>query len=98
MSTNRSVMDVNDEEIIQGCINKDIEYMDSTIENAVLMNGNLEEPSKRPKIRNEIYIKFNNYEFEQFLKKYLEPKNKVKGIVKTIIPNRLKIIVRRIKR
>jgi len=77
---------------------KDIEYMDSTIENAVLMNGNLEEPSKRPKIRNEIYIKFNNYEFEQFLKKYLEPKNKVKGIVKTIIPNRLKIIVRRIKR
>ena len=35
MSTNRSVMDVNDEEIIQGCINKDIEYMEILYEKYV---------------------------------------------------------------
>ena len=76
-------------------IKKHIEYREYKEEQVTKFNGNLKHPTLRPRDRNIIYKKLNELPFEIYAKKYLSNKNKIKYILKDIMPKNIKILYKK---
>lgn len=72
-----------------------IEYRQYNEEQVIKFNGNLMYSTIRPKNRDIIYRKLDEIPFEEYSKKYLENKNKLKYILKGIIPKQLKMLYKK---
>lgn len=67
-----------------------------TVREATEYNLNLKEPTHRDKFRDEIYIKLEEMDFEEYSKKYLLPKGKkIKAYMKNSIPLSLKLLYKK---
>lgn len=69
------------------------DYIQSSFDKAVKHNENLRKPSTRPALRDSIYEGFATN--ETYIDDKLKVKNSVKKIIKTLIPNDFKMLLRR---
>lgn len=73
-------------------IKSQIIYESATEDEAIMFNGNLKNPTKRPEIRNSIYKGINE---ENFIVKKLVVKKNIKIILKNMMPRFIKKIYKR---
>lgn len=73
-------------------ISENIEIKEYTQDQATKYNLNLVQPTKRPEDRDIIYKQLDEINFDEYSKKYLLPKNKVKIIIKNLIPKKIKLL------
>lgn len=71
----------------------DILLEKTNIDDAIVKNHNLKEPTKRLNERNDIYSQIQD--FESCANTYMLPKNKVKTIIKNSIPQSFKIFIKK---
>lgn len=76
-------------------IKENVEYRSYKEENATKFNGNLKHPTSRPNIRGDIYKQLDKMEFSKYAKKYLSNKNKIKYIIKDIMPKNIKVLYKK---
>ena len=77
-------------------VEDDIIYKRYSEKEAVMYNGNLVNPTIRPKIRNIVYKKLDTMEFEEYVNKYiLTNKQKVRAVIKNAVPKKLKLFYKK---
>lgn len=76
-------------------IENKVEYRLYNKDNVTKFNGNLRQPTLRPQTRDIIYKELDKLSFEKYASKYLKNKNKLKYILKNIIPQNIKILYKR---
>lgn len=74
-------------------IKDDIIYIESSYENAAVMNGNLVAPSQRPECRDKIYDGYNG-DFDKYVKTKLSFKINPKTKIKKMIPMSIKRLLK----
>ncbi len=72
-------------------IRENLIYIPSSVEKAQVKNGNLNKPSPRPKERGYIYNDIDNLDFYIYSQKYLNSGNRIISFIKYILPQSLKI-------
>lgn len=72
-----------------------IEYRNYNEKQVTKFNGNLKHPTSRPQKRDIIYKELDKMPFEKYTQKYLSNKNKLKYILKNIMPNNIKTFYKR---
>ena len=82
------------EELFRKIENK-VEYRLYNEDNVTKFNGNLRQPTLRPQTRDVIYKELDKLSFEKYASKYLKNKNKLKYILKNIIPQNIKVLYKR---
>mgnify|MGYP004521974655 CR=1 FL=1 len=85
-------------EDIINLIGKNIKKIETNIDKAADNNKNLKEPSKRTKKRDEIYNKIDEMKSNEYIEKMLKVKVTPKKIIKKLIPNRLKKIIKKARK
>ncbi|MEW9094154.1 MAG: Coenzyme F420 hydrogenase/dehydrogenase, beta subunit C-terminal domain [Clostridiaceae bacterium] len=73
----------------------DIEYIQSKMQYAASRNGHLHFPAARPQIRDVIYNEIDILDFDTYAKKYLYPKDKIKQWIKYMLPESMKINIKK---
>lgn len=73
------------------------EFLESSFEKASKNNGNLCSPSKRGKLRDDIYNKLNEYSNDEFFGIYLKPAISIKNRIKEFIPPTIRLLLKKIK-
>ncbi|PYG87803.1 coenzyme F420-reducing hydrogenase beta subunit [Ruminiclostridium sufflavum DSM 19573] len=68
----------------------------SKLEYAVYNNVNLTGPSKMPSSRTAIYKEIDALDFGLYARKYLKPSNKLKAVIKTIIPQPFRLMLKKL--
>lgn len=76
-------------------IKDSVDYRSYNEENVTKFNGNLKYPTVRPKKRDNIYLELDKLPFDKYAKKYLSNKNKIKYILKDIMPQNIKTFYKR---
>lgn len=79
-------------------INSKLNFIESSIEKAMIENSNLYEPVKRPKIRNEFYIKVNENGFSWVNKKMYMNKRFYINLIKNKMPTKMKKFIKKLIR
>lgn len=72
-----------------------VEYRKYQEKQVTKFNGNLEHPTARPKKREYIYVELDKLPFNKYAKKYLSNRNKIKYILKDIMPRNIKTFYKR---
>ena len=94
-----SLMLVNTEKgkkIIE-CISEKMECIETNLDKAVQKNMNLKKPTSRPKERDKIYRGINEKSARRFIKENLKIKITPKTILKIILPDKVKMLIRKVR-
>lgn len=72
-----------------------VEYRQYNEQQVTKFNGNLKHPTTRPQNREIIYKQLDEMSFEEYSKKYLANKNKLKYVLKDIMPKQIKVLYKK---
>ena len=72
-----------------------VEYRQYNEQQVTKFNGNLKHPTTRPQNRDIIYKQLDEMSFEEYSKKYLANKNKLKYVLKDIMPKQIKVLYKK---
>lgn len=78
-------------------IKNEVELIETDLNLAANHNKNLIKPSPRNSIRDNIYLRIDEMDAKKYIKSNLRIKYTVKKVIKAIIPNRVKKILKRVR-